>query len=401
MTNPAAIDSNSAVLIPPALSLYVHIPWCVQKCPYCDFNSHALKSKIPEREYIDALLEDLDTDINRYQLNDNPRPLHSIFIGGGTPSLISPEEIQRLLQGIEQRIIFKSDIEITMEANPGTIEADRFAGYEKAGVTRISIGVQSFEQEKLERLGRIHGKDEAINAAHLAHKIGLKSFNLDLMHGLPNQTIEQALLDLDKAIELNPPHLSWYQLTIEPNTMFHFKPPTLPDDDDLWDIFERGHQKLNDAGYVQYEISGYSKPGYQCQHNLNYWRFGDYLGIGCGSHGKLSFADGRITRTTKVKHPRGYLAAYQNMVKPYLSDEFEVPKEDRPFEFFMNRFRLLEACPKQDFINTTGLSLASIQPTINWALDKEFLSQSETHWQITEKGKLFLNDLLEAFMAEE
>ncbi|MDN3699130.1 radical SAM family heme chaperone HemW [Vibrio clamense] len=401
MTNPAAIDSNSAVLIPPALSLYVHIPWCVQKCPYCDFNSHALKSKIPEREYIDALLEDLDTDINRYQLNDNPRPLHSIFIGGGTPSLISPEEIQRLLQGIEQRITFKSDIEITMEANPGTIEADRFAGYEKAGVTRISIGVQSFEQEKLERLGRIHGKDEAINAAHLAHKIGLKSFNLDLMHGLPNQTIEQALLDLDKAIELNPPHLSWYQLTIEPNTMFHFKPPTLPDDDDLWDIFERGHQKLNDAGYVQYEISGYSKPGYQCQHNLNYWRFGDYLGIGCGSHGKLSFADGRITRTTKVKHPRGYLAAYQNMVKPYLSDEFEVPKEDRPFEFFMNRFRLLEACPKQDFINTTGLSLASIQPTINWALDKEFLSQSETHWQITEKGKLFLNDLLEAFMAEE
>lgn len=288
-----------------------------------------------------------------------------------------------------------------MEANPGTVEAERFTGYQAVGVNRISLGVQSFEQSKLEKLGRIHGPQEAINAAHLAHKIGLNSFNLDLMHGLPDQSIEQALVDLDKAIELNPPHLSWYQLTIEPNTMFYYKPPTLPDDDDLWDIFEQGHQKLSAAGYVQYEISGYSKPGYQCQHNLNYWRFGDYLGIGCGSHGKLSFSDGRIIRTTKVKHPRGYLAAYQNMVKPYISDEFEVANEDRPFEFFMNRFRLLEACPKQDFIDTTGLPLEAIQPTIDWALDKQYLSESDTHWQITEKGKLFLNDLLEAFMAED
>ncbi|MBR9790007.1 MAG: radical SAM family heme chaperone HemW, partial [Vibrionaceae bacterium] len=308
-------------LTPPALSLYVHIPWCVQKCPYCDFNSHELKAEIPEEQYINALLEDLDTDIEKYCLKDAPRQLHSIFIGGGTPSLISAEGIERLLQGIEARIPFKPDIEITMEANPGTIEAERFAGYRKAGVTRISIGVQSFEQEKLERLGRIHGKDEAVNAAKLAHQIGLNSFNLDLMHGLPDQSIEQALADLDKAIELAPPHLSWYQLTIEPNTMFYYKPPTLPDDDDLWDIFDLGHKKLAAAGYVQYEISGYSKPGFQCQHNLNYWRFGDYLGIGCGSHGKLSFSDGRILRTTKVKHPRGYLAAYQNMVKPYLHTE--------------------------------------------------------------------------------
>ena len=260
----------------PALSLYVHIPWCVQKCPYCDFNPHALKADIPEQEYIAALLQDLETDIERYQLNDSPRPLHSIFIGGGTPSLISAEGIATLLQGIEARIPFKSDIEITMEANPGTIEAERFAGYQKAGVTRISVGVQSFEQKKLERLGRIHGQDEAINAAKLAHQIGLNSFNLDLLHGLPDQSVEQALADLDKAIELDPPHLSWYQLTIEPNTMFYYKQPTLPDDDDLWDIFEQGHKKLADAGYVQYEISGYSKPGYQCQHNLNYWRFGDY-----------------------------------------------------------------------------------------------------------------------------
>lgn len=232
------------ILTPPALSLYVHIPWCVQKCPYCDFNSHELKAEIPEEQYINALLEDLDTDIEKYRLNDAPRPLHSIFIGGGTPSLISAQGIESLLKGIEARIPFKTDIEITMEANPGTIEAERFAGYRKAGVTRISIGVQSFEQEKLERLGRIHGKDEAVNAANLAHQIGLNSFNLDLMHGLPDQSIEQALTDLDKAIELAPPHLSWYQLTIEPNTMFYYKPPTLPDDDDLWDIFELGHKKL-------------------------------------------------------------------------------------------------------------------------------------------------------------
>ncbi|MBY8292493.1 radical SAM family heme chaperone HemW [Vibrio fluvialis] len=389
------------MLTPPALSLYVHIPWCVQKCPYCDFNSHALKADIPEEEYIDALLEDLDTDIERYQLAGDPRLLHSIFIGGGTPSLISADGIGRLLRGIEARIAFKPDIEITMEANPGTIEAERFAGYRHVGVTRISIGVQSFEPEKLSRLGRIHGRDEAVNAAKLAHQIGLNSFNLDLMHGLPDQTLDQALADLDRAIELTPPHLSWYQLTIEPNTMFYFKPPTLPDDDALWDIFDLGHQKLTEAGYVQYEISGYSKPGYQCQHNLNYWRFGDYLGIGCGSHGKLSFADGRIVRTTKVKHPRGYLAAYQNLAKPYLDSEQLVEDVDRPFEFFMNRFRLIEPCPKADFSATTGLPISVIQPTLDWAIEQGYLSDNDTHWQITEKGKLFLNNLLAAFMAEE
>ncbi|MCA2015259.1 radical SAM family heme chaperone HemW [Vibrio tritonius] len=389
------------MLNPPALSLYIHIPWCVQKCPYCDFNSHALKENIPEQEYIAALLEDLDRDIERYQLEQAPRPLHSIFIGGGTPSLISAEGIGALLRGVEQRLPFEDSIEITMEANPGTIEADRFKAYREQGVTRISIGVQSFESSKLKALGRIHGREEAINAANLAHQIGLNSFNLDLMHGLPDQTPEQALADLDQAIELAPPHFSWYQLTIEPNTLFYSKPPVLPDEDDLWDIFEMGHKKLTDAGYVQYEISGYSKPGYQCQHNLNYWRFGDYLGIGCGAHGKLSFTDGRIVRTTKIKHPRGYLAAYQNMVKPYLDSEQLVADEDRPFEFFMNRFRLIEACPKQDFVTTTGLPLNTVAPTINWAIEQGYLDESETHWQITQKGKLFLNDLLEAFMVDE
>ncbi|PJC85938.1 YggW family oxidoreductase [Vibrio sp. HA2012] len=384
------------MLILPPLSLYIHIPWCVQKCPYCDFNSHAMKSEIPEDQYIDALLEDLSLDRQRYHLEQDNRKLHSIFIGGGTPSLVSPEGIGRLLRGVAEQIPFATEIEITMEANPGTIEAQRFADYRKQGVTRISIGVQSFEQDKLQKLGRIHGQNEAVNAAKLAHSIGLKSFNLDLMHGLPDQTPEQALKDLDKAIELNPPHLSWYQLTIEPNTLFYSKPPQLPNDDALWDIFEQGHQKLTDAGYVQYEISGYSKPRYQCRHNLNYWRFGDYLGIGCGAHGKLSFADGRIIRTTKVKHPRGYL----NLLKPYLETESNVAEEDRPFEFFMNRFRLLEACPKKDFPDRTGLSLETIQSTIRHALNSDYLIETETHWQVTEKGKLFLNDLLEMFVGD-
>ena len=385
------------MLVPPPLSLYIHIPWCIQKCPYCDFNSHALKTTIPEAQYISALIDDLDTDLARYNMKNDPRKLHSIFIGGGTPSLITAPEIKRLLTEVEKRLPFADDIEITMEANPGTVEAGRFIEYREAGVNRISIGVQSFQQEKLEKLGRIHGKDEALRAARLAHEAGLNSFNLDLMHGLPNQSIDDALSDLKQAIDLNPPHLSWYQLTIEPNTVFYYKPPTLPDDDDLWDIFEQGHQILSDAGYVQYEISGYSKIGYQCRHNLNYWRFGDYLGIGCGAHGKLSFADGRIVRTTKIKHPRGFL----DLMKPYLIDEQEVADHDRPFEFFMNRFRLLEACPKQDFIDKTGLGLESIQEIMDWAKEKKYLEETETHWQITEHGKLFLNDLLEAFVSDE
>ncbi len=381
-------------LIPPNLSLYVHIPWCVHKCPYCDFNSHTLKTDIPEAQYIDALIEDLDQDMVRLKAQHPPRKLHSIFIGGGTPSLISAQQIERLLQEIKKRIPFKEHIEITMEANPGTIEADRFEQYRQAGVTRISIGVQSFEADKLVKLGRIHGADEAIQAAKLAHNIGLSSFNLDLMHGLPNQTVEQALLDLEKAIELNPPHLSWYQLTIEPNTLFYSKPPKLPDDDALWDIFDIGHQRLSEAGYEQYEISGYSQPGFQCQHNLNYWRFGDYLGIGCGAHGKLSFSDGTIIRTTKVKHPQGYL----DPTKPYLDTESPVSHEDRPFEFFMNRFRLIEPCPKQDFVDTTGLDLKTIEPVICQAIHDGYLADNRTCWQVTSKGKLFLNDLLQGFI---
>ncbi|HFI5307889.1 MULTISPECIES: radical SAM family heme chaperone HemW [Serratia] len=375
----------------PPLSLYIHIPWCVQKCPYCDFNSHALKGEVPHQEYVDHLLADLDADLPLV----SGREISTIFIGGGTPSLLSAEAMQSLLDGVRARIPVIDGAEITMEANPGTVEADRFSGYQRAGVNRISIGVQSFSAEKLIRLGRIHGPEEAKRAAHLATGLGLRSFNLDLMHGLPDQSLEEALDDLRQAIALNPPHLSWYQLTIEPNTLFSSRPPVLPDDDALWDIFERGHELLSAAGYQQYETSAYAKPGYQCQHNLNYWRFGDYLGIGCGAHGKLTFSDGRILRTAKTKHPRGFMQG------KYMDKQLEVTAADRPFEFFMNRFRLLEAAPRAEFVNYTGLDESAIRAALDEALAKGYLVETPEYWQITEKGKLFLNSLLELFLADE
>ncbi|MEQ5119595.1 radical SAM family heme chaperone HemW [Morganella morganii] len=372
----------------PPLSLYIHIPWCVQKCPYCDFNSHALKGEVPHDDYVAHLLADLDADLPLVA----GREIRTIFIGGGTPSLLSAEAMQTLMDGVRARIPVAADSEVTMEANPGTVEADRFSGYQKAGINRISIGVQSFGDDKLIRLGRIHDAGEAKRAARLAATLGLRSFNLDLMHGLPEQHLGEALSDLRQAIELAPPHLSWYQLTIEPNTSFGSRPPVLPDDDLLWDIFSQGHQLLTQAGYVQYETSAYAKPGFQCQHNLNYWRFGDYLGIGCGAHGKISFADGRILRTVKTKHPRGYMEGR------YLDQQNEVAAEDRPFEFFMNRFRLLEAMPRRDFTDYTGLPESVVRPQIEAALNAGEISETATHWQITEHGKLFLNTLLERFL---
>ncbi|WP_338670808.1 radical SAM family heme chaperone HemW [Pantoea dispersa] len=372
----------------PPLSLYIHIPWCVQKCPYCDFNSHALKGEVPHSEYVQHLLNDLDQDLPLTA----GREVRTIFIGGGTPSLLSSEAMQQLMDGVRARLPLAADAEITMEANPGTVEADRFSGYQRAGINRISIGVQSFSPQKLTRLGRIHGPDEAVRAAQLAAGLGLRSFNLDLMHGLPDQSLEEALDDLRQAIALNPPHLSWYQLTIEPNTLFGSRPPVLPDDDALWDIFEQGHQLLSAAGYQQYETSAYAKPGYRCEHNLNYWRFGDYLGIGCGAHGKLTQPDGRIVRTVKTRHPRGFMKGN------YLDKQHDVPDEDKPFEFFMNRFRLLEAAPRADFQRYTGQEEAVIRPQIDAAIAAGYVQEQPEHWQITEKGKLFLNSLLELFM---
>ncbi|QTO54837.1 radical SAM family heme chaperone HemW [Duffyella gerundensis] len=375
----------------PPLSLYIHIPWCVQKCPYCDFNSHALKGEVPHEEYVRHLLADLDNDVALTA----GREVSTIFIGGGTPSLLSSEAMQLLLDGVRARLPLATDAEITMEANPGTVEADRFSGYQRAGVNRISIGVQSFSPQKLQRLGRIHGPEEAIRAAHLAAGLGLRSFNLDLMHGLPDQSLAEALDDLKQAIALNPPHLSWYQLTIEPNTLFGSRPPVLPDDDSLWDIFEQGDALLRAAGYQQYETSAYAKPGYRCEHNLNYWRFGDYLGVGCGAHGKLTQPDGTILRTVKTRHPRGFMAGN------YQEKQFAVADHDKPFEYFMNRFRLLEAMPRDEFSRYTGLPVAMIRPQIDCALEKGYITESEQSWQITEQGKLFLNSLLELFLSEE
>ena len=379
----------------PPLSLYIHIPWCVQKCPYCDFNSHAQKGEIPENDYIRHLLLDLQADLARFQPSVQKRKLRSIFIGGGTPSLFSAEGIARLLNGVKAQIPFEENIEITLEANPGMVEAERFKGYVAAGVTRISMGIQSFNDDKLQRLGRIHNAAEAKRAVHLAKVSGLQSFNLDLMHGLPNQTLAEALDDLRQAVELAPPHLSWYQLTIEPNTLFAYRSPKLPDDDELWDIFEQGHQFLTAAGYRQYETSAYAKPGFQCEHNLNYWRFGDYLAIGCGAHGKLSFSHGEILRFSKTKHPKGYLCG------EYLYEEKNVPYAERPFEFFMNRFRLLDAVPKREFEAYTGLSQSTVKHQIDLAVAQNYVVENADFWQITEHGKLFLNELLELFLVEE
>ncbi|MEG3766718.1 radical SAM family heme chaperone HemW [Alteromonas sp. 14N.309.X.WAT.G.H12] len=376
----------------PPLSLYIHIPWCVQKCPYCDFNSHGLKSALPEQEYVSHLLSDLQHD-EAYVTN---REITSIFIGGGTPSLFSADAIAKLLAGVKNCMAVSPSAEITLEANPGTLESARFNGYAEAGVNRISMGVQSFQNNHLTQLGRIHDAQQARDAILQAKEAPLNSFNIDLMHGLPKQSLDNALADLTTAIQQSPAHLSWYQLTIEPNTPFYSKPPVLPDDDTLWDIQARGHALLEDAGYKQYEISGYSKPGYQCQHNLNYWRFGDYLGIGCGAHGKITDAhNGRITRTVKVKHPRGYM----DMTRPYMDKSYEVERDDLAFEFFMNRFRLVEPCPKSDFFDYTGTTLTPPQRSaLNRAIDQGLLEENNDEWQVTPLGRRYLNSLLSAFV---
>jgi len=396
---------NTNLLAKPPLSLYIHIPWCVEKCPYCDFNSHALKSQIPEQDYVQALIADLDADIARFDLST--RSLHSIFIGGGTPSLFSAKAIESMLSQVLSRFQHKADIEITLEANPGAIEADKFIGFAKSGVTRLSIGVQSFESEKLIKLGRIHNVSQAQQAARMASnakKFGLKSFNLDLMHGLPNQSIENALDDLRVAISLKPDHLSWYQLTIEPNTAFHSKPPKLPQDETLWEIQDQGFKLLADAGYQQYEISAFSltnaKESKQCQHNLNYWRFGDYLGIGCGAHGKITEpASGLIQRTVKIKHPKGYLDSSREPLDHLIT----VANNELPFEYMMNQLRLFSNFTLTDFKQRTGLPANTVLPTLQQAKNKKLMScieegSTQETWQVTPLGQRYLNDLLALFL---
>lgn len=374
----------------PPLSLYVHIPWCVRKCPYCDFNSHHLKGDIPEAAYVARLLDDLQADL---PLNHG-RALESIFIGGGTPSLLSPSALKTLLDGIKARIAYQDAIEITLEANPGTVDNARLHGFVEAGITRFSIGVQSFSPQHLEILGRIHNPTQAQDALRIASKLRLASFNIDLMHGLPEQTPEQALADLKQAIALNPPHLSWYQLTIEPNTAFASKPPVLPDDDLLSDIEHQGFSLLEDAGYNHYEVSAFAKAGHQSKHNSLYWRFGDYLGIGCGAHGKITCPKtGTIQRRVKIKHPRGYL----DLTRTFLDQHWTIAPNDLALEYFMNRFRLFEPVPKAEFSLYTGLTSQSVHTHFARAIEQGLVQDSKTHWQLTPTGRRFLNQVLAPF----
>ena len=374
----------------PPLALYIHIPWCVRKCPYCDFNSHAASPVLPEQEYVDALLADLDQDLHAAY----GRELTSIFFGGGTPSLFSAEALGRLLQGVEQRIPFAADIEITLEANPGTFEQEKFVAYRKLGINRLSIGIQSFQQEKLEALGRIHNGDEAVRAAGMARQAGFDNFNLDLMHGLPDQSLDDALSDLRQAIALQPTHISWYQLTLEPNTVFWNQPPVLPEDDTLWDIQEAGQALLAEHGYAQYEVSAYAQAGRPARHNLNYWSFGDFIGIGAGAHGKLSHPDGRIVRTWKTRLPKDYL----NPAKSFQAGEKSLSNDEMPFEFLMNALRLTAGVESRLYPERTGLSLETLAEGRREAEQSGLLQVEPSRLAATERGQLFLNDLLQQFL---
>lgn len=379
----------------PPLALYVHIPWCVRKCPYCDFNSHEARAGIPERAYVDALLADLDQELPAVW----GRVVGSIFIGGGTPSLFSAESIDRLLAGIRARLQCKPGLEITLEANPGTVEQGRFREFRAAGINRLSIGIQSFDTGMLERIGRIHGRHEAIRAVELAHDAGFASFNLDLMFGLPEQAPKQALEDLATALDLEPAHLSWYQLTLEPNTYFHRHPPQLPDDEALWEMQLQGQARLAERGYTQYEVSAYARNGMQCRHNLNYWQYGDYLGIGAGAHQKLTDANQqRIRRSWKVKNPRDYLGTAQGAAR--IGGASEPDADEIVLEFLMNALRLNAGFSTALFEQATGLDFERIRRALDRARQRELLEPDEP-WRCTELGRRFLNDLLAEFVPDD
>ena len=374
----------------PPLALYVHIPWCVKKCPYCDFNSHAAGPSLPEEAYVDALLADLDADLAQV----HNRPLSSIFFGGGTPSLFSAKALGRLLEGVERRVRFAADIEITLEANPGTFEQAKFRDYRSLGINRLSIGVQSFQPPKLIALGRIHDGDEAVRAADMARAAGFDNFNLDLMHGLPDQSIEDALSDLRTAIAQGPTHLSWYQLTVEPNTVFWNQPPVMPEEDILWDIQEAGQALLAAEGYAQYEVSAYAQAGKAARHNLNYWTFGDFLGIGAGAHAKLSRPSGSISRSWKTRLPKDYL----DSSKDFSAGERVLSADELPFEFLMNVLRLTDGVTSELFTQRTGLPLSQLAAARIEAQKRGLLHSDPARLCATREGQLFLNDLLQYFL---
>jgi putative oxygen-independent coproporphyrinogen III oxidase len=393
---PKAADSVS--LISPPLSLYVHMPWCVKKCPYCDFNSHGLRAELPPyAAYVDDLLADLDADIRDFGGALEHRPIVSVFFGGGTPSLFAPELVARFLDGARERLPFAADAEITLETNPGTVEHGRFDGYLAAGVNRLSFGIQSFDDDKLKRLGRIHSAGEAEWAVKSAQDAGYRNINLDLMYALPQQQLDGALIDVSRAVALQPTHISHYQLTLEPNTAFAANPPPLPDDDHAWAMQEACEQQLAAAGYGQYEISAYAQPGHRCAHNLNYWRFGDYLGIGAGAHGKVSNGlDGQVRRRWKSRLPRAYMDAGASAAR--IGGDSIVTPEELPFEYMLNALRLVDGVPAGDFAERTGLDPAQIMPALTEARDRGWIRNEPGMLHTTVLGQRFLNDVIACFL---
>lgn len=371
------------------LSLYIHFPWCVKKCPYCDFNSHNMPEKIPENEYIDVLLKDLDNDLPLVW----GRKIQTIFMGGGTPSLFTASALDYLLEQIHARFAYSPTIEITLEANPGTLDANRFLDYRKIGINRLSLGVQSFQNDKLSTLGRIHASNEVYQALDAIHAAGFQNFNIDLMYGLPHQTIEDALFDLTQAIECAPTHLSWYQLTVEPNTYFSHHPPKLPSDDHIWEIQIAGQEVLNNTNYQQYEVSAYSQPTFQCLHNRNYWEFGDYLGVGAGAHSKITdLESGTVQRFWKHKNPKLYLSANE-----FIGGQSRISPHDILFEFMLNALRLYEPISRHLFSERTGIDFSEIKARLDKAQVLGLLHLEKDAIETTAHGKQYLNDLVNCF----
>lgn len=374
---------------PPPLSLYIHIPWCVRKCPYCDFNSHEIRNEIPEEAYLDALFADLEQEVGSVW----GRTVETIFIGGGTPSVFSPDSIERLLSGVRARLNCKPGLETTLEANPGTLEKGRLAAFREAGVNRLSIGVQSFDDNCLQNIGRIHDGHIAREMVAGAHDAGFDSFNVDIMFGLPGQSVAQALDDLDTAITLEPPHLSWYQLTIEPNTLFFSRPPVLPADDELWDMQDRGLTMMMNHDYTQYEVSAYARHGHQCRHNLNYWRFGDYLGIGAGAHSKVTVApEGTISRAWKIRHPKGYMENAATTSR--IGGGSRLNPDEVVFEFLLNALRLNSGFASDEYEHATGLEFPALIRRLEAINRPECISLDSDRVRATARGRRYLNEIL-------
>jgi oxygen-independent coproporphyrinogen-3 oxidase len=391
--NSGLVTQTKLSALPP-LSLYIHFPWCEKKCPYCDFNSHQIKDGqqgFDEARYIQALIADLETELPRIW----GRQVHSIFIGGGTPSLLSAKGMNELLSAIRARVNLEPDCEITMEANPGSVETEKFAGFAKAGINRVSLGIQSFQDSQLKALGRIHSGEEAKRAIAIALE-HFKSVNLDLMFGLPNQTLNDARADIETALSFNTPHLSFYNLTLEPNTYFASFPPKLPSEDEIDVIFEQNLALLEAAGYRRYEISAYAQKDQECKHNLNYWRFGDYIGIGAGAHGKISFPE-KITRQVRERHPETYMQAMETKGNALIEDR-EIPAKDLPFEFMLNTLRLTDGVDTVTFSERTGLPLNVVSKGLGEASKRGLLDLNPSKLKATEQGLRYLNNLQELFL---